>query len=121
MAKDLKKLAALTQKRSTIVTRGVDAEQHINQSAEQAAQLGLQSYFGWIILAGPNSDGTFHVEFAIPGNGWVSNWPQWAYEAAVESLLHRKKLWVISEGIPFGENLVQVVIVQEDEHWPAPD
>ncbi len=90
MAKDLKRLAALAETRNTVVTRGVSSLEHINQSADQVAQLGLQSYFGWIILAGPNSDGTFHVEFAIPGAGWVSNWPQWAYEAAVQSLLHRK-------------------------------
>jgi hypothetical protein len=120
MAED-KKLAALTEKRHQVIIGGVSNERHINQSAEKVAQLALQSYFGWIILAGPNSDGTFHVEFAIPGSGWVSNWPRWAYEAALQSLLHRKKLWVIADGVPTGENLVQVVIVQEDEHWPAPD
>jgi hypothetical protein len=119
MAKRSKKFAALNENRHERIAGS--SKDHISQFAEKVTQLGLQSYFGWIILAGPNSDGTFHVEFAISGSAWVSNWPRWAYEAAVQSLLHRKKLWVIADGDPVGKNLVQVVIVQEDEHWPAPD
>jgi hypothetical protein len=118
MAKNRKKLAMLAEKWKEVASGGGSREHRIKQLTDHASKLDLQSNFGWVILAGPNSDGTFHVEFATTGAGWVSNWPKWAYEPALLSLLHRKNLWVISNGDPLGDNLLQVVVVQGDVTWP---
>src|SRR5262249_18191167 len=112
MAKNRKKLAMLAEKWKEAAGGGGSLEQRIKLLTDHPTNLGLQSNFGWVILAGPNSDGTFHVEFATTGGGWVSNWPKWAYEPALLSLLHRKNLWVISNGDPFGDNLLQVIVFQ---------
>lgn len=76
--------------------------------------LTTTGYVGWISHAGRVSDGTYQVQFNIPGNGWSSRWPQWAYEAALPALLHRKKIWVIATGVPFGSNLLFALVTDQD-------
>lgn len=71
-------------------------------------------YVGWINHAGRVADGTYQVQFDIPGNGWSSRWPQWAYEAALPALVNRKRVWVIATGVPFGFNLLQVLVTNQD-------
>ena len=71
-------------------------------------------YVGWINHAGRVADGTYQVQFDIAGNGWSSRWPAWAYEAALPALLHGKKVWVISTGLPYGSNLLQVLVTNQD-------
>lgn len=75
---------------------------------------GLSSYIGWINHAGRVADGTYQVQFDVPGDGWSSRWPEWAYEAAVPALLSDKKVWVISNGVPFGPNLLMVLVTHQN-------
>ncbi len=52
----------------------------------------------------------YHVQINRGTEGYSSDWPEWAYDLAKQALLNNKKLWVISNGIPFGCNIEQVVI-----------
>ena len=38
-------------------------------------------------------------------------WPQWAFSLAKDALLANKRVWVGSNGDPFGSNLVFVLIL----------
>ena len=105
------KFAEFTKKSADIITCSNDADGHVQQLSDIAADLGLQSYIGWILYAGQVVDGTFQVQFNISGNGYSSRWPEWAYEPARDSLLHEKKVWVISDGVPFARNLLQVLFL----------
>ncbi len=109
-----KKFETLSKKWDECTTRGSTDEEHIQQLADFAAELNFQSYMGWILHAGRVSDGKFQVQFNISGNGYSSRWPEWAFESAKEALLHRKKVWVISDGKPFGGNLLQVLVMNSD-------
>ena len=72
------------------------------------------SYLGWINHAGRVVDGTYQVQFDMPGTGWSSRWPQWAYEPALAALVNRKRVWLITTGEPFGPNLLQVLVTNQD-------
>lgn len=52
----------------------------------------------------------YHVQINAEGTGYSSDWPRWAFELAKEALLNDKRLWVISNGEPWGRNLIQVLI-----------
>lgn len=52
----------------------------------------------------------YHVQINRGTDGYASDWPEWAYILAKEALLNNKKLWVISNGAPFGRNLEQVFL-----------
>jgi hypothetical protein len=79
-------------------------------TAVQAA--GFQSSVGTIAFAGQNSNGSFSVQFNVQnGGGFSSAWPQWAFSLAKDSLLANKRVWVGSNGDPFGSNLVFVHIL----------
>lgn len=108
------KLVALSEKWGSCVVRGSSLDEQAQQLAEAAAALDLQSYIGSISHAGQVADGTLQVQFNVFGNGYSSRWRQWAYEPALQSLLHKKKVWVICDGLPFGDNLLQVLIFQQD-------
>ena len=79
-------------------------------TAVQAA--GFQSLTGTIAFAGQNSNGSFSVQFNVQnGGGFSSAWPQWAFSLAKDALLADKRVWVGSNGDPFGSNLVFVLIL----------
>jgi hypothetical protein len=79
-------------------------------TAVQAA--GFESLIGTIAFAGQNSNGSFSVQFNVQnGGGFSSAWPQWAFSLAKDALLTGKRLWVGSNGDPFGSNLVFVLIL----------
>ena len=99
-------LAADRQEASTDVL-GVPQEL---ATAVQAA--GFQSSIGTIAFAGQNANGSFSVQFNVQdGGGFSSTWPQWAFSLAKDSLLADKRVWVASDGDPFGSNLVFVLIL----------
>lgn len=76
------------------------------EAAEEAA---LDTAIGTIAFAGQRSTGTYAVQFNQQGgNGYSSTWPEWAFELAKEALLHGKRVWVGSNGSPFGSNLTFV-------------
>ncbi len=69
-------------------------------------------HVGWISLAAALADGTFQVQVDVPGvNAWSSTWPKWAYDVAVSAMLHGKAILVVSNGIPWGRNLVLVSLL----------
>ena len=52
----------------------------------------------------------YHVQINKGTEAYSSDWPEWAYNLAKEALLNNKKLWVVTNGIPYGCNLEQVLI-----------
>jgi hypothetical protein len=92
-------------------TNAQERESFITAQQTQLNDAGYSYFYGNIAQAGPINDGTFNVQFNTATTGYATVWPQWAYEAAREALLHGKKVMVIhtADG-PFGYNLVGVLI-----------
>lgn len=84
--------------------------QTIEHHSRQFSRDGWLSQIGVVLFAGRTFDGTTRVQFNVGNEGWSSEWSEWAFEMASKSLLDGKKLWVISDGVPFGRNLKQVHI-----------
>ncbi|HEY9660099.1 MAG TPA: hypothetical protein V6C65_16700 [Allocoleopsis sp.] len=81
---------------------------HLDQLA---ADLKAKAYFGKVAFAGRSASGTYSVQFNVDNSGGYSSvWPQWAYDLAQLALLNDKKMYLISNGDPFGANLMQVLI-----------
>jgi hypothetical protein len=86
----------------------VDRDHPLAAAAQAAA---LSSAIGRIVLAGVYSTGDTWVQFnADGGSGYASAWPAWAFGIAKDALLSGKKVWVLSNGDPFGSNLVTVLL-----------
>jgi len=102
-------LVALAKELDRVKTTGATHE-HDAALRERVAKLGLESRIGWVLHTGRVADGTLQVQFNEGSDGWSSRWPAWAYEPARDALLHGKKLLVISNGVPYGPSLLQVVI-----------
>ena len=79
--------------------------------ADAVAAAGFQASIGTIAFAGQYSTGSFAVQYNSPTGGFSSAWPQWAFELAKDALLGNKRVWVASNGDPFGANLVFVMIM----------
>lgn len=81
---------------------------------ERAALLNSTLSSGRIIFVGQFSSGEFSVEYNVPGANmtYVSQWPGWAFELAKAALLYDKEVWVLSNGDPLGDNLVEVLILR---------
>ena len=87
-------------------------EPGLMQLSDLADRVGASSFIGRIALAGQTSSGSFWVQFNVDGNGgFASSWPGWAFELAKSALLSNKRVWVISNGDPFGSNLLQVLLL----------
>jgi hypothetical protein len=87
----------------------VGVQQHPLAQAAQAAE--LTSGVGRIVLAGRYPSGDTWVQFNLDGGGgYASAWPEWAYEIARDAMLHTVKVWVLSDGDPFGSNLSLVLL-----------
>ena len=83
--------------------------EHPLQAAANARALG--SNIGRIVLAGSSPSGSKSVQFNVDGGGGYSSvWPQWAFEIAETALVNGIKVWVLSNGDPFGSNLTQVIL-----------
>lgn len=107
------KLIELSKKLNEVVIHATSADEKLRELTKIVEELNLQSNKGWINHAGRVADGTYHVEFDIRGEGYSSRWPQWAYEVALQAVIHKKKVWVISDGVPYGQNLFQVIMLAE--------
>ena len=80
----------------------------LTRAAEAA---GLVSDVGTIAFAGQYATGSYSVQFnRSDGHGFSSSWPAWAYEIARHALATNKRVWVASNGDPFGQNLVFVML-----------
>ena len=78
-----------------------------------AKELGFESYVGSILMVsrGRTANIDNQVQFNMSDNGWSSSWPDWAYHIACDAFLHGKKAWIVSDGVPFGANLVVVALL----------
>jgi|LGVE01.1.fsa_nt_gb hypothetical protein len=101
----------LDQEFAQVVTTELAEGPHLQQLSSTAISLGFDSYIGSIAFAGQRSSGSYSVQFNAGNTGYSSAWPQWAFEQAKSALLYGKKLWVISNGKPFGSNLSSVLIM----------
>jgi hypothetical protein len=81
------------------------------QLTDIVAQAGLQASTGTIAFAGQYASGNYAVQYNDQNGGFSSSWPQWAFELAKAALLGSKRVWVASNGDPFGTNLVFVMIL----------
>ena len=83
------------------------------QLAKAAGPLGLSVYVGTIANVGENSVGGNQVQFDDPSTntGYVSAWPQWAFGLAQSALLASKDVLLVASGLPFGSNLLSVLIL----------
>jgi hypothetical protein len=84
------------------------------QLRDRIAQAGLSSFVGTIAFAGQNSSGEYEVQFndSSSNTGYSSAWPQWAFSLAKDALLGGgKSVWLITNGDPFGTNLLTVLIL----------
>jgi hypothetical protein len=73
--------------------------------------LTVGSYIGAVAFIGRNSSGDYDVQFNTGNTGYSSAWPEWAFEMAKTSLVTGKQLWVISNGVPFGSDLLTVIVL----------
>lgn len=105
--------AALEKELAGLVTFGLTKEQHLQQVSSVAIKLGFDSYFGWIRHAGQRADDLFEVHFVTGNTGYLSCWPQWAFDQAKSALLYSKEVWILSNGRPFGDNLFWVLILDD--------
>ena len=78
---------------------------------DAVAASGFQSSTGTIAFAGQDTSGSYSVQYNDQNGGFSSAWPQWAFELAKAALLANKRVWVASNGDPFGSNLVFVLIL----------
>ncbi|MCU1575060.1 MAG: hypothetical protein JWO93_3142 [Micrococcaceae bacterium] len=109
---DAKTSAAISQMTADLRTTGAELPGVSPEIADAAAAAGFQSATGTIAFAGQYSSGAFAVQFnVLNGGGFSSTWPQWAFELAKDALLGNKRVWVASNGDPFGSNLVFVLIL----------
>lgn len=77
---------------------------------DAVALAGFQSAVCTVAFAGQYATGSFAVQVNSPTGGFSSTWPQWAFELAKAALVANKRVWVGSNGDPFGSNLVFVLI-----------
>jgi hypothetical protein len=97
--------AAADRKVSSAESLGVPRE-----IADLVAAAGFQATTGTIAFAGQYATGTYAVQYNDQNGGFSSEWPQWAFELAKDALLGNRRVWVASNGEPFGANLVFVMI-----------
>jgi hypothetical protein len=84
-----------------------------DQLANAAGPLGISVYEGTIANVGENSSGGNQVQFNDPATntGYGSAWPQWALGLAQAALLAGKEVLLVANGLPFGSNLLTVLIL----------
>ena len=86
-------------------------ELQLRELTRSVQEYGLDSRAGRVGVAGRGADGTTRVGFYVDGSDWISEWPEWAFALAQLALVNNLRLWVISNGLPFGFNLHQVFLL----------
>ena len=81
------------------------------QLTELVTAAGFQASTGTIAFAGQYATGDYAVQYNDQNGGFSSSWPQWAFELAKQAVLGGRRVWVASNGDPFGSNLVFVMIL----------
>ena len=104
-------VARIEQAAAEIKIAGAELADLPKQLTNIVAQAGFQATIGTIAFAGQYATGGYAVQYNDQNGGFSSTWPQWAFELAKAALLGSKKVWVASNGDPFGTNLVFVLIM----------
>lgn len=104
-------VARIEQAAAEIKIAGAELADLPKQLTDIVAQAGFQATTGTIAFAGQYATGSYAVQYNDQNGGFSSTWPQWAFELAKAALLGSKKVWVASNGDPFGTNLVFVLIL----------
>lgn len=103
-----KELSDRLQKGWTVSLPKPEELKHLEQLTLELASKG---YLGKVTFAGQTSSGSYSVQFNTEnGTGYSSVWPAWAFELAKSALLYNKRLFIIANGDPFGQNLIQVLM-----------
>ncbi len=115
---ELAEMTEALEKASANLYSTSGAEPGRKQLSELADQVGLSSFIGRIGFAGQNSSGTFFVQFVVEtvdGTAvYGSSWPGWAFELAKVALLRNiRRVWVLSNGDPVGDNLSSVLLLAD--------
>lgn len=103
---------ALQAMENMVVTKD-EFEVHVKHVTEKLNAAGLGSDTGYIAYAGRTSTGSGQVQVNISSGGFASTWPEWAFGVAEGALHFNKKVWVIYNNQPFGNNLLQVLCLNQ--------
>jgi hypothetical protein len=104
-------VARIEQAAAEIKVAGAELADLPKQLTDIVAQAGFQATTGTIAFAGQYATGNYAVQYNDQNGGFSSTWPLWAFELAKAALLGSKRVWVASNGDPFGTNLVFVLIL----------
>jgi hypothetical protein len=111
--KSAAKLPPVLKAMENTVVKSAELDVHLKQVTEKLAAAGLASDVGYIAYAGRSSTGSGQVQVNINSGGFASTWPEWAYGVAEGALRFNKKVWVIYNNQPFGNNLLQVLCLKD--------
>jgi hypothetical protein len=106
------KLAMVLKALSDAATTQTTLDAQVKQVTTALAAAGIGSDIGTIAFAGRSSTGGL-VQVNVPGGGFSSQWPEWAFGVAEGALHFNKKVWVIYNNQPFGSNLIQVLCLSQ--------
>jgi hypothetical protein len=109
MRKATSKLPGALKAMENIVIDTADLDVHLKQMTERLNAAGISLDTGSILLAGRFSDGSGWVQVNISSGGFASTWPEWAFGVAEGALHFNKKVVVVYNNQPFGNNLLQAV------------
>jgi hypothetical protein len=109
MRKATPKLPAAFKAMENLSIATADLDVHLTQMTEKLNALGISADTGSIVLAGRFSDGSRWVQVNISSGGFASTWPEWAFGVAEGALHFNKKVFVVYNNQPFGNNLLQVL------------
>ena len=107
------KLPAALSALENLAVKKEDLKAHFKQVTETLAAAGIASDIGSIAYAGRASSGSGQVQVNISSGGYASTWPEWAFNVAEGALHFNKKVWVIYNNQPFGNNLLQVLCMKD--------
>lgn len=66
-----------------------------------------------VTSAGKDKNGLAFVSVVTANTGFGSSWEVWAFEIALQALIHDRKLLVVCNGDPVGTNLLAVTLLKE--------
>lgn len=109
-----KKAAALAKKWEARVLKGSSFKTLTDELKKDAKDVDAKVFTGWV-----RSVSGFETSSAIQFcsnayTSYMSPWPPWAHELAVQSLLYGKKMTILCDGTPMGENLIQVILLDQN-------
>lgn len=93
---------------------GGTLDEQFAELSTRLRRLNTQSLRGYIRHFGTTYKGEYQVQFAtnnVPNpESWSSRWPEWAAKSARDALLHNREVWVIYDTVPYGPNLLLVLV-----------